>query len=256
MALSVLGYYLSGSSVSILDKVFVEIEDPYASNVSFSTEERPNTLLWIYLSSVPTKKLAEVEEMLIQVLKKTANEPLDFAYMRDCLRRTKRQTKFYLDLAGDYMATGIITDFLFGEQDGSTLKHMESLKAYDVLETWKDEDWRKFLRTWMADAHHVSILGKPSAKLAKKIKEEEKVRVAERVKNLGEAGLKELARKVEEAKALNDIPIPEEVIGQFEVPGTESIHFIDTLVSFVQRHLIVVRDSNNVTRAPGPASQK
>lgn len=144
-----------------------------ASSVSFFLEERPNTVIWIALSSVPTKKLAQVEQELIEVLKKTAEGPLNMEYLRDCLRRQKRKMKFSADLNGDNLSKYAITDFLFGEPDGSTLKDLQNLKAYDDLDKWDEGKWRQFLRKWISEAHHVSILGKPSAKLAKQLKEEE-----------------------------------------------------------------------------------
>ena len=42
--------------------------------------------------------------------------------------------------------------------------------------------------------------------------------------------MKELAEKLEVAKAENDKPIPKEIIDQFAIPGVESIHFIPTVV--------------------------
>lgn len=151
----------------------MEITEPKASTVSFYIEERPNCVIWIALYSVPTKKLAEVEMEVIEVLKKTASEPLNMEYLKDCLRRTKRKVKFYADLSGVIFNQSIISDFLFGRTDGSTLKDLQNLKAYDELEKWSDADWRAFLSRWISDAHHISILGRPSATLVKKIKEEE-----------------------------------------------------------------------------------
>jgi len=151
----------------------VEIDEPYASYVDLSVEERPNSVIALGLASVPTKRLAEAEQKVFEVLKKTASEPLDLEYMRDCVRRTRRQIKFYLDLSGDHLRTPLITDFIYGERDGSSLKHLQNLNDLDVLEKWGDEDWRSFLSKWLADAHHVSVLGKPSSKLAKEIKVKE-----------------------------------------------------------------------------------
>ena len=151
----------------------MEITEPKASSVSFYIEERPNCVIWNSLYSVPTKKLAEVEKEVIEVLKKTANEPLNMEYLKDCLTRTKRKVKFYADLSGSIFNGSIISDFLFGRTDGSTLKNLQSLKGYDELEKWSDTDWRAFFSRWISDAHHISILGRPSATLVKKIKEEE-----------------------------------------------------------------------------------
>lgn len=227
-ALETLGIFLAGSSVSILENQLVEIKEPLASSAMFYVEERPNSLIWIQLTSVPTKRLAEVEKRLFEVLKKAVSEPLDFGYIQECLRRTKRQRKFSVESSGYYFSNPLIMDFLFGKKDGSTLKALETLGVFDELERWTETDWREFLRKWVADNEHVSILGKPSAKLAKKTEEDEKKRVAAQKAKLGEEGLEKLQQKLEEAKAENDKEIPKELLGKFKVPGVESIHFIKT----------------------------
>ena len=86
-ALEILGTFLAGSSVSVLENQLVECEDPVASSAMFCVEPRPDSLIWLSLSSVSAKRLAEAEQKLFEVLKKTADEPLDFKYMQECLRR-------------------------------------------------------------------------------------------------------------------------------------------------------------------------
>lgn len=227
-ALETLGTFLTGSSIGILENQLVEIKKPFASSTMFYVEERPNSLIWIQLTSVPTKRLKDAEKRLFEVLKKTASEPIDFGYMQECLRRTKRQKKFSVESSGYYFSNPLIMDFLFGKRDGSTLKSLETLGVFDELEQWTETDWREFLRKWVADNEHVSILGKPSAKLAKKTEEDEKKRVADQKNSLGEEGLKKLQKQLDEAGAENDREIPKELLGKFEVPGVESIHFIKT----------------------------
>lgn len=55
-------------------------------------------------------------------------------------------------------------------------------------------------------------------------------RIETRKRELGEGGLRKLAQQLEDAKAENDRPIPQEVIDRFRIPGVESIHFIPTTV--------------------------
>ncbi len=148
--------------------------------------------------------------------------------MLECIRRQKRQMKLYAESSGTFFTESIINDFLFGNKDGSTLRTLESLKEYDELEGWTDGQWRDFLKRWISDAPHISILGVPSAKLSKKIKADEKARVAKQKKDLGEEGLKRLDRKLAEAKAENDKEIPKGLLEKFKVPSTDSIHFINT----------------------------
>ncbi|KAL7267686.1 hypothetical protein RUND412_009713 [Rhizina undulata] len=226
--LETLGTFLAGSSVSILENQLVEIDDPYCTSVAWYVEERPQTLIWINLSSVATNRLAEAEKKLFEVLENTLNEPLDFAYMQECLKRTKRQKKFNVESSGYYFSSPVILDFLFGKRDGSTLKNLETLAVFDELEKWGEADWKAFLRKWVVENNHVSILARPSAKLATKIEGDEKKRTAAQIEKLGEEGLKQLQKKLDEAKAENDREIPPELLGKFEVPGVESIHFIET----------------------------
>lgn len=175
-----------------------------------------------------TEKLEFVEKRLFELLKEVASKPLDMAYMKECIRREKRQVKYHAETSESFYATNIINDYLFGKRDGSTLKELQSLEAYDALEKWADKDWRDFLSKWISDAPHISILGKPSLELASKMKKDEEARLAKRKEDLGTEGLAKLGKRLEEAKKKNDEPIPAEVIDKWAVPGTESIHFIES----------------------------
>lgn len=226
-ALNVLLAYLCGSSASVLENVIVEKEE-LASSISYLWESRPNCLIWFQPTGVATEKLEFVEQRLIALLKEVADTPLDMPYLRECISRERRQVKSQAESSESFFSANIITDFLFGARDGSTLADLKDLHEYDVLERWSEEEWRVFLKKWIADAHHVSILGKPSKALAKKLKRAEKERLAKRRKELGPDGLKKLEERLDEAKKNNDMPIPEAVIDKWEVPGTESIHFIES----------------------------
>ncbi|RSL40248.1 hypothetical protein CEP54_016162 [Fusarium duplospermum] len=115
----------------------------------------------------------------------------------------------------------------FPEEDES-VGEILNLNEYDTLEKWTDQEWRDFISKWIADAPHVSILGKPSAELALKMKKDEEERIAKRKEELGTEGLAKLAKRLEDVKKKNDEPIPAEVIDRWSVPGTESIHFIES----------------------------
>ncbi|OMP81377.1 hypothetical protein BK809_0002370 [Diplodia seriata] len=227
-AMDVLLTYLAESSVSLLENVIVEKEQ-IASAVYYQTDNRTDTVVWFTLSAVATEKLSEVEKRFFEILKEAASKPVDMTYMSDCIDRLKKQVMLTTENSLDRFADAIIQDHLFGERDGSTLYDgLHSLRVFESLKKWTDKQWRDFLSKWLADAHHVSILGVPSRKLSKKLKSDEKARVKDQRERLGEEGLKKLAQKLEEAKAENDKPIPPEILESFKVPGVESIHFIPT----------------------------
>ncbi|TAQ89497.1 hypothetical protein B7494_g2193 [Chlorociboria aeruginascens] len=226
-ALNVLLTYLCGSSVSVLENIMVEKEE-LASSIGYYTDPRPNTIIWFSPSGVDTDRLAHVEKRLFEILKEVASKPLDMSYLMDCLRRERRQLKFQAESSGSFYATDIINDFLFGKRDGSTLRDIGTIGEFDVLETWTEPEWRAFLKKWISDAPHVSLLGSPSKEMAKTIKTKEEERIAARKEELGEEGLKNLAEKLKAAIAKNDVEIPAEMLQKWPVPGVESIHFIET----------------------------
>ncbi|KAI5865602.1 Metalloenzyme, LuxS/M16 peptidase-like protein [Durotheca rogersii] len=225
-ALNVLLTYLCGSSVAVLENVMVEKEE-LASSISYWWDARPNSVIWLQPTSVATEKLAFVEKRLISLLKEVASKPLDMTYMNECIRRERRQVKAEAEESGSFFSSNIITDFLFGNRDGSTLKDLDNLREYDALEKWTDEQWRAFLRKWISDAHHVSILGNPSLQLAEKLKRDEEERIRKRKQELGTEGLNKLAQELEDAKRQNEVEIPASLLEKWQVPPVESIHFIN-----------------------------
>ncbi|EMR62792.1 putative zinc metalloprotease protein [Eutypa lata UCREL1] len=226
-ALNVLLTYLCGSSVAVLENVIVEKEE-LASSVSYWFDARPDTVIWLQPTGVATEKLEFVEQRLISLLKEVSSKPLDMVYINECIQRERRQVKAHAEESESFYSTNIISNYLFGKRDGSTLKELASLDEYDVIEKWTDDQWRAFLKKWISDAHHISILGKPSLKLADKQKEEEVARIEKRKQELGPEGLKELQKKLDEAKQQNEIDIPNSLLEKWPVPPTESINFIES----------------------------
>lgn len=220
--------YLAFSSASVLENTLVEKEQ-IASGVIYNFEYRPQTLIQFTLTGVATEELEQVEARFHELLKETAAKPIDLDYMRDCVQREKRRVRFSAESSGEFFIDPIVKDFLFGKRDGSTLKAgLEDLREYQILETWDDSQWRYWLRIWMSEAHHISVIGIPSADLPDKIELREKARIAARKELLGLGGLKELSARLAAAKAENDKEVPKEVLEQFEVPDISSIQFINT----------------------------
>ncbi|KAH7131940.1 zinc metalloprotease-like protein [Dendryphion nanum] len=227
-ALNTILMYLAGSSVSILVNTLVEKEH-LASMVYFWVKTHYDLIIWFTLASVETEKLADVEKRFFDVLREHVAGPLDMNYIKDCLHRFKRQVMFTTEVSNDDYKDPVIKDHNFGNRDGSDLlESLESLRVFDELEKWEEADWKAFVKKWVSDAHHVSILGKPSIKLSEKNKADEVARVKAQQEKLGEEGLKNLANKLEEAQAENDKPIPDEILASLKVPGVESIHFFET----------------------------
>ncbi|MCJ1247440.1 hypothetical protein MMC30_004654 [Trapelia coarctata] len=224
-ALTILLTYLAASSVSTLENILVEKEQ-VASGVYYSWESRPDTVIQFTLSGVDATKLPEVEARFFEVLAEAATTELDMGYMQDCVIRHRRKLKSSAENGAMFFTDSIIGSFLFG--DSSTLRKVADLKEFDILDKWAELQWRQFLKKWISDAPHITVLGKPSAAMSKRIKEEEEARIAKQKADLGEIGLKRLAEKLAAAKAENDKKIPRQMLERFQVPDTSSIHFIST----------------------------
>ena len=200
-----------------------------ASGVYYDTESRPRTLIQFTLASVATEKLEEVAARFFELLRETAAEPLNLEYMKDCVKRERRQVKFYAETSAQFFTGPIINDFLFGNRDGSMLKDdLGDLTEYETLETWDEQEWRHWLRIWLAEAHHAVVFGRPSADKSEKVESGEQARIAARKQQLGTEGLQGLKAKLAAVQKLNNEEIPDQVVGQFEVPDTASINFIKT----------------------------
>lgn len=246
-ALNVALLYLAGSSASLLENIIVEKEQ-IASAVYYSTEDHPSIEIRFTLTSVETEKLEQVERRFFEILKDAMDKELDMKYLKECLDRQRRTWKFSTESTVSVFAEYVISDFLFGKRDGSTMRDVATLKEYDVLERWPESEWRSFIKKWIVDAPHVSILGVPSQKLSDKIKNDEEARVAAQKERLGEKGLKELAEKLEKAKAENDREIPKEMLAEFKIPGTASIHFMDTTTARSGAALKAGRPDNKIQK--------
>ena len=220
--------YLAGSSASILDNTLVENEH-LAGAVTYETELRPRIVIMFSLTSVATDKLQLTSARFFEVLRDTAETPIDMGHMMDCIDRVKRRAKFGAESSAEYFADPIMNDFLFGQRDGSTLRaDLESLQDLDTLTTWSDQVWRHWLNSWLVEAPHAMILAKPSAELSRRLKSEEKARVLSQKKQLGSEGLETLEERLAYARAENDARIPDGLLNRFEVPSPKSIHFINT----------------------------
>lgn len=239
--------YLAGSSASVLENVLVEKEQ-VASAVYYATEDHLSIEIRFTLTSVETKELAQVEKRFFEVLREAAEKELDMKYMQECIDRERRTWKFSTESSASSFAEYVISDFLFGKRDGSTMLDVATLKEYDVLEKWTEAEWRQFIKKWLADAHYVSILAAPSRKLSKKLKRDEEARVIEQKRRLGPEGLKKLADKLEKAKFENDEEIPREMLAKFKIPGTDSIHFVENTTARSGAALRAGRPPNSIQK--------
>ncbi|KAK7058884.1 hypothetical protein VNI00_001508 [Paramarasmius palmivorus] len=182
----------------------------------------------IYLGSVPAAHLDTFKDKLQDSLKRIIKEGIDMERMAMVINRDERQLRSKLESAkGDTFSGTIITDFLYGAEDGSEIEaSMDEINQYAEIRRWSSKQWTDLLQKYYVDPPSVTVVGRPSASLAEKLEKDEKARVAEQVKKLGPEGLKKAEKELEEAKAEHDKPIPPEVLKEFSIPDVKSIAWI------------------------------
>lgn len=230
-ALSVLGTYLTDSAVSPVQKALVERDDPQCTEVYFSTSDKAGaSTIEVYLTNVPAALLGQLDVTLVDdVLRKVAEEGIDMSRMKTLIARERSKLLNQLETKpADSFADVIITDFLYGREDGRDLEaSMDSMRRFDALEQYTSAQWIQVMNSWLIDNARVVVSGNPSAKLADKIKKDTQALVEERKAKLGEQGLAQLEKVLQDAQKVNDVDVPKEMLSSFSIPDVKSINWIN-----------------------------
>ncbi|KAJ1311433.1 hypothetical protein OPQ81_009922 [Rhizoctonia solani] len=228
-AMELLGIYLTDSPVSPLTKEFVETANPLCTYVYCDSEERATfTSNNVYFGSVPTEQLDALREKVIAKLKQIVADGIDMDRIRLVIKRDRLKLKSMLESdGGDVFSTGLITDFLYGKEDGSEIaSSLAEMKRYEELEKWTAKQWEDLLTKYWIEGPSVVVGARPSAKLQDKLETEEKARIEAQKKRLGPEGLAKLEEELNRAKAEHDRPIPQDMLTSFPVPDVKSISWI------------------------------
>ncbi|TBU62037.1 Metalloenzyme, LuxS/M16 peptidase-like protein [Dichomitus squalens] len=228
-ALDILGLYLTSSPVAPLNKEYVEIENPLCTYIYFSEDTRAKRVdLPVYIGSVPTEHLDTFDEKFKASLKRIADEGVDMDRMAMVINRDERQLRSKIESSqGDTFSGNVITDFLYGSEDGSDLApSMDEINYYAQLKKWSSTQWADLLRKYYVDPPSVVVRGRPSGEMADRLDREEKARVAAQKERLGPKGLAACEKALEDAKKEHEKEIPPEILKSFPVPDVKSIVWI------------------------------
>ncbi|KAI8369556.1 Metalloenzyme, LuxS/M16 peptidase-like protein [Radiomyces spectabilis] len=229
-ALDVLNEYLTDSAVSVLQKEFVEIEEPLCTEVDFHITDHLKSTLMFTCTSVPIEEMEKVPSLFFATLQRLIdNNDIDMKRMEVVLEKEMLKLLDSAETEAHETAADLsISDFLYGAIDGSDLKKSVKIQQYlEQLTKFTKADWLNLMKRWYVDAPHITLFGKPSAQFAEDLAEEERQRVEKQRSDLGEQRLAELQKKLDDAKTANDMPLPNEVIENFEIPSVSTINFIN-----------------------------
>jgi Zn-dependent M16 (insulinase) family peptidase len=102
----------------------------------------------VYIGSVPTEHLDTFDEKLRVSLKRISDAGLDMERMAMVISRDERQLRSKVESSkGDAFSDTMITDFLYGAEDGSEMPEaLDEISGYKILRGWTSRQWTDLLR--------------------------------------------------------------------------------------------------------------
>ncbi|XP_012281093.1 uncharacterized protein C05D11.1-like [Orussus abietinus] len=225
---SILLKYLTDTSVSPLEKEFVEISDPFATNVTFSLVENSVSIIYLMFESVPKDKIPLVKDRLMKVLKAIGEGEtmLDMKRLDTVIHRHILETLSNLENdPHNAVAFMLIGDVLYGNSEQDLSQRLNQIEDLEKLSKEPMSYWINLLKKYMLDAPITVIKGVPSVEKHKELTEKEKDRVAKQIKLLGVDGLHKKDAEFRKAVEQNETPIPDGVLTSVPIPNTDSINF-------------------------------
>lgn len=232
--------YLTDTSISPLQKEFVEKIDPYASNVCWSLLEFSVSILYVIFENVPVGKIHLVKGSLVKVLSDLCcvDNGIDMKRMKTLIHRYSVEilsllennpcslitdsvsghilygntnddvcyaillTEFYLIFLIKYIIDMIF--FLSYIQLDQRLNNLRDLKK---LENESETYWLNLLKNYFVNAPMVVVNGIPSVEKQRTLAQEEKERIAEQIAKLGPNGLEQKELELQQAIKENEVHI-------------------------------------------------
>lgn len=235
LAVDMVGTFFTDSAISLFTKTLVEIDEPYATDVDYSTDDYFRTVLNFTVNGIPTEKLFEVDCIIKDlVFRQTKPENIDVTYLREIITQQKIKFTASTERSPSKFANIAIGHFIYGNPDGSDLPlWIKSLDEFDVLLKWTPEQWAELINNEFVKNHSATVLASPSAALNKLQKRQLK-ELHQGIKDKhGAEGLAKLGEDLKKAQLLNDLPIPDGILYSFEKPDPTKIDFIKTKSYYV-----------------------
>ncbi|KAK3088334.1 hypothetical protein FSP39_017783 [Pinctada imbricata] len=225
-AVSVMLDYFRESPISPLQKAFVEIEDPYCSQVEGSIIENAVICTYFMFKNVVKEKLRHIHPKLIEEIRTTWEGSLDMERMNSIIHRKILECLNGVeDQPHDTIAFNVIGDVLYGDNKDDLEGRVNNITRYRKMKTEPEAYWKNIIQTNFIDKPHVVIIGEPSQSLMESMGKEEKDRVARQREELGEEGLEEKGDTLENAMEENEKEAPESLLTCVDVPDVSKIHF-------------------------------
>ncbi|CAI1705551.1 hypothetical protein SEUBUCD646_0O00620 [Saccharomyces eubayanus] len=228
LAVSVLMDYFTESALAVFTKELVEIDDPMANSTDYWTDDFMRTIINLGIHGVPTEKLVATKDTVMEIMK---NHRIDLPRVRQVVENTKWEYLLNNEKNGESaLSNAAITDYIYGYEDGSSLvSSLKDLSDFDSLLQWSQKDWEMLLNRIFVDNKPVIVMTKPSAQMYERLETEKLDMIKQREAEFDEKKKLDLLTQVNNAKEINDRPIPRSLLQKFEIENpSKSVEFVNT----------------------------
>lgn len=220
--------YLCDTSVSPLQQSFIEIDDPFASEITYNVIENSTSCLYFTFENVPLEKIDFIYERFIQLLVDIANgkESIDENRLRIVFEKYILERLSSLEnTPHDDIAFHILGDFLYSSKNEDFYKRLNVTEVIAELQQNKVDYWINLLRKYFIDNKNVVIRAYPSIAEKEKLAKEDAERLELRKIELGDEGLAKKGKELSLAQEENDKEPPLAMLTSLPIPSASKIVF-------------------------------
>ena len=225
-ALSILGNYLTSTSISPMKKAFVEIPDPIATDIDFDVLMNAEAAVSIDFEDVPLDKMDIVVDKFKQTLNEVAAEGIDMDRLRTIIERMVLTRKTNLENSPHLVIPDpAVLDMLYGKKDDDLynfVKEEQPDESKDLIS--KPESFWLDLMNITFSRPLVITKAYPSNTLNKEMIANENKRLEAQIEELGPEGLARNGKRIEDALESQILP-PPEVLKSIPIADVNAIQF-------------------------------
>ncbi|EYC00286.1 hypothetical protein Y032_0116g539 [Ancylostoma ceylanicum] len=198
VAFDVLFDYLSNTPVSPLQKEFVLIDKPLASQVGFHVSEQTTCVIQLTFSGVPTERLDDVKKKFMDKIVKehVEDKAWDMERMGFLIGQTVKNELKKMEKNPDTQLFGhMIGHQLYDNSEEDLKTRVDELELIRRLRSEPASFWSALVKKYFTGPH-VAVVGIPSEKMVEQVAKEEKARIEQQRKKLGKDGIKGCGDKI------------------------------------------------------------
>ena len=225
-ALSILGSYLSSTSISPLKKTFVDIAEPLATDVDIDILMNAETAVTVDFENVPINKMDSIEVLFKSTLEAVHQEGLNMDRLETIMRRMVLTRKTNLENSPHLIIPDpAVLDMLYGSKPDELYNFIkeEEQENAEKLIAQPESFWLDLMNVTFSRPR-VMTKAYPSQALDLKLAKEESERLEKQREDLGPEGLEAKGKAIQEALDSQILP-PPEVLKSVPIADVNSIQF-------------------------------